>query len=156
MAILSDSLKRQLETPAVYAQLIFFCFELFTHTAQDIEKHWMMGAREAYALGVRSTPSLLGNLLASESCVEKFGADTLTRVPGFYPYSRTGSLCNCLDWRDNCICDRQIWRLDIDPFPRGLIVPERNERGWFTSLKIFRHARDQKPFRLKVRRETAA
>jgi hypothetical protein len=156
MAILDNALRRQLEVPAVYAYLIFACFDLFTHSQQDIEKHWSISADEAYRLGIRSVPSLIGNLIASQSCVEKFGAETVSNVPGFYSFTRTGQLCTCLEWNNFCCCDLPVWRLDLDSFPRGLIVPQRNSRGWFESLKIFRHVNDAHPFTLRVRREAAA
>src|SRR5688500_15540416 len=154
--LLDDALRRQLEVPAVLGHLIFWCFELYEHTAADIEKHWGISADQAYGLGIRSTPTLIGNVIVSQDCVKRFGADTLSRVDGFYSFTREGSICVCLDWNDYCVCDLPCWRLDIDLFTRGLIVPQRSPIGHFRSLKIFRHARDQYPFTLKVRREAAA
>jgi hypothetical protein len=156
MAILDDSLRRRLGIPATFAHLIFNCFDLFDQAAKDIDKHWAITSAEAYGIGVRSTPSLIGNLLAAQDCVQRFGVEVVSSVPGFYSFTRTGSICVCLEWNDFCVCDLPCWRLDLDSFPRGLIIPQRNSHGHFTSLRIFRHAQDQRPFTLRVRSETAA
>jgi hypothetical protein len=159
MALLLDNaLRRQLEIPATYGHLIFNCLDLFAHSEQDIEQHWSITADEAYRLGIRSVPSLIGNLVAAQACAEKFGSEVLERVPGFYHFNRLGSVCYCNEFSKLCVCDLPAWRLDIDSCwsKRGLIVPQRNSRGWFGSLKVFRHAQDPRPFTLKVRREIAA
>ena len=153
---LDNALRRQLEGPAVRAHLIFNCFDLLDHSAKDIEAHWQIGVDEAYRLGVRSAPTLIENLLASQSCLQKFGGDVLSRFDGFYTFVRERSNCDCLEWSSRCTCDLPCWRLDLGWFPRGLIVPTRNYRGWFDSLKIFRHPTDARPFQLRLRRGIAA
>ena len=159
MSILIDNgLRRQLEVPAVYASLIFAGLTLREDTARDIEKHWQVTAREINALCIRSCPSEVLNLLATRSCVEHFGSDVVSRIPGVITYSRDPALCNCLEWRPDCVCGLLAWRLDLDPqlSRRGFILPVTNARGWFTQLWVYRHARDSRPFLLQTRREAVA
>lgn len=158
MAILNDRLRRELEGPAVYGFLIHFCLNLYEHSERDVEKHLGISADEACGLGVRSVPSLIGNLIASRSCVEEFGADIVSRVPGFYSFNRLGSVCVCHEWTSLCVCDLPAWRLDIDFCwsKRGLLFPVRNQLGWIVGLKVFRHPADQRPFTLRVRGARAA
>ncbi len=136
---LPNHLAGVLPAAAVHAHLIHFCLTLYEHSAQDIERHWGISADEAYSLGVRSVPRLILNLLSAHSCVEKFGPDVVAKVPGFYEYN-------------GC------WRLDLDArlARHGLLFPTRNEVGWLTSIKVFRDARDQYPFQLRVRKEGIA
>jgi hypothetical protein len=152
---LNDALKHQLETPAVIGHLIFNCFELWDHSARDIEKHWCVSASLAHRVGVRSVPGRIGNLLASRSCLESFGPDTLLRTGLFYSFTNAQGVCSCLEWNDVCVCGLPVWRLDLDPYPFGLIVPQTNDRGWFSHLRVFPHAR-ARAFTLKVRTEVAA
>lgn len=135
------------------------CFTLYEHSARDVEKLWGISADEACALGVRSVPSLISNLLSSQSCVEKFGADVVAKTPGFYWFNRTGSICVCNEWTDLCVCDLPAWRLDIDFCwsRRGLLLPViHNQSGWIVGIKVFRHPMDQRPFTLRVREARAA
>ncbi|MEP6637271.1 MAG: hypothetical protein ABJB97_11150 [Acidobacteriota bacterium] len=151
-------LAEALPRSAVYAYLITECLELFEHSVKDIEKHWSISADEAYSLGIRSVPTLIGNLLIASQCVERFGPDLLATVPGFYHFNRIGSVCMCNEFSDVCVCDLPCWRLDIDTCwaRHGLIIPQRNGQRWFSSLKVFRHAEDSRPFTLKVREATPA
>lgn len=154
--LLDSALRRQLEVPAVLGYLVYFCLNFYDATAADIERHWSMPFTEAYALGVRSVPSRNGNILASHECVKQFGPEVLSRIDGFYPY-RKGGPCDCSDWSESCFCGTPIWRIDLDErlCGPGIILPQRGKHG-FTSLKIFRHARDPHPFTLRTRREIAA
>lgn len=155
---IDTALRQKLAIPAVHGYLVHFCLNLYEHSAKDIEQHWTISADEAYRLGVRSVPGLAGNLVAAQACVEKFGAEIVQSVPGFYHFNRVGSVCICHEWTDLCVCDLPAWRLDIDFCwsRRGLLLPVRNERGWIVNLKVFRHAQDRHPFTLKVRREDLA
>lgn len=154
--LLDSALRRQLEVPAVLGHLIYFCLNLYDSTAADIERHWGVPFTEAYSLGIRSVPGRTGNIIAAHECVKRFGPRIVSRVDGFYPYRRSGP-CECSDWGDSCFCERKIWRIDLDErlYGSGIILPQRGKHG-FASIKVFRHARDSRPFPLKVRREIAA
>lgn len=135
--LISTALRCQLLTPAVYSYLVRECLNLYKSTFRDIERHWQLDDEALFTLGVVSCPSEVTNLIASQACAAKFGE--LFDVPGFY-------LCN------------GAWWLDIDErlSQRGIILPIHNQRGWISSLKIFRHARDAYPFTLKLREVQAA
>jgi hypothetical protein len=152
---LTDALKRELEIPAVIGWLVNNCLELWNDSAQDIEKHWGVSAKLAHRIGVRSVPGKFGNLLASQSCLENFGAEILLRSGLFYSVTNAKGFCDCLEWNQTCVCGIPSWRLDLDPYPHGLIIPQTNQRGWFSHLKVFPHAR-ARSFTLRVRREIAA
>ena len=161
MAILIDkSLRRQLAAPAVYGHLIFNCLSLLESTACDIEKHWQLSAREIDALYICSCPSETGSVFAGSSCVERFGSDLVSTVPGFTFYSRNSILCDCLEWRSDCVCHLVAVRLDLNPalHRKGFILPTRDQRGWLAELWVYRHVLDERPFLLgaRQRKEVAA
>ena len=139
--LLSNEWKIKLAPPAVYGFWVHFCSNLREDSAKDIEKTWGMSSDEAYGLGLRSCPTLPGNLVSSQACFERFGSEILKNVPGFFPSTREGDVC---------------WKLDIDPYlsRRGIILPVRNHRG-IVNLKVFPHV-NAHPFTLTVRREIAA
>jgi hypothetical protein len=133
---------------AVRDYLIAECLSLHDSAKRDLERFWMLGAQKAYSLGIRSAPTLIENLIASESCLHRFGVEILSRTPGFYHYTREqDSICDCLEWSTTCVCGARCWRLDLDPrlAGSGLLVPYRG------SLMIYRCASDQHPFTLKIR-----
>ncbi|HAF13094.1 MAG TPA: hypothetical protein DCK93_01380 [Blastocatellia bacterium] len=137
---------------AVFAFLIDHCLSLRAATAADIERAWQMTTEAAYEAGIRSCPTEIENLIASGSCRDRFGDEVLKTIDRFYKFDRLGSECLCLEWRRDCVCHLQTWRLDIDPelADRGLIVPAR-EAGRIIFLQVFRHARDLHPFRFRLR-----
>jgi hypothetical protein len=155
---LPNHLAAGLPVASVYGFLVHLCLSFYDYTAADVEKHWGMTADDAYSLGIRSVPTLVGNLVAAQACAARFGPDVLANVPGFYTFNRSGARCFCHEWNSLCVCDLPTWRIDIDFCwaKHGLILPQRSSRGWFESLKIFRHPQDARPFTLKVRREAKA
>lgn len=156
--LIDDALRRQLEVPAVNAYLIFSVLYLREDTAADIEKHWQKTAKEIDALRIRSCPGETLNLILGHLCLRRFGAAVLSRVPGFYSFSRNPVLCSCSEWRSDCVCSLRAWRLDLDPqlCRRGFLMPLRDSRGWLNQLLIFRHPRDSAPFVLRTRWEALA
>lgn len=154
---LPADLAEELPRCAVYGALILMYLDLSQDTANEIEKRWGISGDEAHRLGVRSIPTLVGNLLASQSCAERFGPDVLSQTPGFYWFDRQG-ICNCFEFTDLCVCELRQWRIDIDFCwsKRGVIVPRRNRVGWISELVVFRNLEDTRPFTLKVRTEKAA
>ncbi|MEP6742133.1 MAG: hypothetical protein ABJB61_06495 [bacterium] len=158
MVLLNNALRRQLEGPAVLAYLIYFCLDLFKDSERDIEEHWGMDGNEAFSLGIRSVPSLVGNLVAAQACAEKFGPDMIGQTAGFYKFNRSDQVCCCNQFSDLCVCELSSWRLDIDFYlsKRGLLLPVRDKRGLIVTLKVFRDAQDERPFTLRTRRELAA
>jgi len=143
----------------VYAFLIYNCFQLYEDTFQEVEKSWGLSKAAVTQLGLRSCPSLTLNLIAGAECLSRFGRDVLAETPGFYAYTREGMICDCHEWRDDCACALESWRMDLDPklADRGVIVPVPHKKyGWIDSLSVFRNVRDPRPFTLRVRTEAAA
>jgi hypothetical protein len=157
LSSLSPALRDLMPRAAVHSYLIHNCFSLREDTAQSIEKDWQLSSAEIDRLAIRSCPTHIGNLLTSASCLKRFGRDVLSQVPGFYSFTREGLPCNCLEWRDDCVCHLESWQLDIDPrlATRAFILPVRHHKYplLFESLRIFRHSRDEHGFLLKVRTE---
>jgi hypothetical protein len=151
MATLDNAL-HHLAAPAIYSHLIHFCLDLRADTAGDIERGWSITPDEAHRLGLRSAPTWIGNLIASQACFEKFGAEILARVPGFFSFTRENSVCLCFEWNHECVCHLETWRLDLDSHlaRRGVVVPLK-ERGMIVGLKIFRSIKDSRPFSLVTR-----
>jgi hypothetical protein len=155
---LPPDLARDLPRSAVYAYLITFCLYLGQDTADEIEQRWGLSSDEAYRLGIRSVPTLIGNLVASTSCADHFAEELLRQTPGFYWFDRHKEICTCFEFSDLCVCELRQWRIDIDSCwaSRGVIVPRHNRVGWISELIVFRHLEDTRPFPLKVRSEVAA
>jgi hypothetical protein len=152
-------MRELLPRAAVFGFLIDWCFTLRKNTAADIERHWQLPPEEAYALGIRSCPTEIQNIIASSACAERFGDDLLNDIPGFYKFDRQGSQCNCLEWRDDCLCHLQLWRMDLDPRLsfRGFILPVRDPQFlFFDALRVFRNAQDSTGFIYRLRTERAA
>ena len=161
LASAPPAIRRLLPRAAVFGFLIDCCLGLRKSTAADIERHWQMSAEEAYAFGVRSAPSEVQNIIASSACAQKFGESVLAQVSGFYRFDRVGSLCNCFEWGDDCVCHLQTWRMDMDPRLafRGIVMPIRYPQFlFFDGLHVFRSAQDATGFlfRLRTERATAA
>ncbi len=152
-------LRYLLPTAAVYGHVIHNCLELSETTALEIEREWSLSGSAITRLAIRSCPSKILNLIVSADCAQKFGGDLLAQVEGFYSYDRQGSLCDCSEWRDDCVCHLKSWRMDLDPSLclRGFIVPQRHPSSlWIESLLVFRNAKDRRPFRVRFRKEKAA
>jgi hypothetical protein len=123
----------------VYEFLVRHCLNLCVDTARDIDRHWGIDPEDIDRLEIKSVPTFVTNLIGSNAVAERFG--DLSDVPGFY----------------QC---RGLWWLDIDErlSRRGLVLPVRDPKRplFITGLKVFRHARDERPFMLKVRQERIA
>lgn len=150
----------QLQRAAVIAFLVHDCLSLLEVLARDLERHYRFSSSDFVRYQVRSIPTEIENIILSHSCVDRFGPAVLSASNLFYNFVRR-SPCDCLEWTDKCCCHLKTWRLDLDPrlAPRGLILPLRDRQyGFFTDLLVFRHVRDEKPFRLQLRseREVAA
>lgn len=95
-------------------------------------------------LKIRGCPSRIANLIAAHSVALMFGDQVVATLPGFYfvPHNEGGG----------------CWWIDIDErlASRGLILPVRNHRGLIVGLRIYRHARDTRPFSLATRKVKAA
>src|SRR5258708_35330371 len=132
----------------VFGFLIKRCLNLRKGTAADIERHWRMSAEEAYNSGIRSCPTEVENLTACRACRDRFGDEVLKRIEGFYQFDRQGTVCNCLEWRNCCVCRLRTWRLDLDPqfAERGIVILGND------SVLVFRHASDLHPSGLRLRR----
>lgn len=138
---------------AVYAYLIFCQLSLGWDTLRSLEAAGYLKS-DILRLGIRTPPTEIGNLLASAACVNRFGRDALIQSGIFYSYDRTGSPCNCLEWRSDCVCDLESWRIDIDPrhSERGFILPVCHpDYLYIKSLRLFRNANDAHGFILRVR-----
>ena len=121
---------------AIIAYLVYFCLPSVSESlAQAIMRKWDLSEQEFDTLAIRAYPSLSTNLIAAHACFERFG--DLSSIPGFY-------FCN-------------VWRLDLDEkFSRtGYLMPVRNARGWFESLRAFRNPQDERGFLVKVRKVAA-
>jgi hypothetical protein len=157
LSSLSPALREVMPRAAVYGHLVHNCFSLREDTARAIEKDWQLSTAEIDRLAIRSCPSHVGNLLASASCLKRFGRDALSQVPGFYGFTREDSPCNCLEWRDDCVCHLESWQLDIDPrlADRAFILPIRYRKYplLIEALRIFRHTHDERGFLLRLRTE---
>lgn len=82
------------------------------------------------ALMIRDVPSEICNLVICSELKMKFG--TLDGIDGFTKTEFGG------------------FRLDLN-IRYGLIAPERNRQGQIRFLRIFRHVRDERSFRLRSR-----
>ena len=127
---------------AVYGYLVRECLTLTVNTVKDVDKAWGLDLEDIQRLGIVSVPSDVTNLIAACACRDRFGDQKLQQVPGFYKSGK-------------------CWWLDIDDrfARRGLIVPLRRRCGLINviaELQIFRHVRDQHPFRLRTRAERIA
>lgn len=158
LSTLSPALRELMPRAAVHSYLIHNCFSLREDTAKAIERDLGYSPAEIIdRFSVRSCPANVGNLLASAACLKRFGRDALLGTPGFYPLTRESEPCFCLEWRSDCVCALESWRLDLDPrlTDRGFILPIRHSRYpmIFEALRIFRDTRDPRGFLLKVRRD---
>lgn len=133
-AMSNDVLPAKMRQAAVYFYLICECLSITVDTMRDATHVWGLQEEDVFRLAIRSCPSKVTGLIAASACAEKFGK--LFDIPGFY-------LCN------GC------WWLDVDSrlSHRGLLVPVRDSRLWIVGLHVFRHARDERPFMLRVRPE---
>lgn len=150
------ALRPSLPRMAVYGHLVHSCFSLREDTARAIEKDWQFSASDIDRLGVRSCPSYTGNLLASYSLLQTFSAEVLSQTPGLYCFNYRSRPCACLEFRSDCICHVDWWRIDIDPkhAQRGFILPVRHSEYLFIdALRVFRDTRDRHGFLLKLRTE---
>lgn len=150
--ILSDSERVKFSGPAVYGCLVHLLLDLRPDTERDIERDWQIAPDHAYGLGLRSVPSWIGNLLASEECLRRFGPAVLSLTPGFFSFTRKHSTCFCLEIFTECHCDESLWRIDLDDrlAARGIICPVK-KGGMIVGLKVFRNTRDRHPFNLVTR-----
>jgi hypothetical protein len=153
--------RQQTLVAAAYSVLIE-SLPLYVSTLKSLERHWGLDLVQVERLGIRACPTDVANILASGECGRRFG-DQLKQVPGFYCYDRLPCVCaNCdfceFRWTDSCVCALKTWRVDLEPrlSHNGILVPEPNRRGWISTLWIFRHPGDERPFRLRVRREAVA
>jgi hypothetical protein len=119
---------------AVYSFLVRCCLGLCAETEKDIEKHWGNSREEISDAGIVSSPTRIFNFFAAAACAEKYG--DLGDIPGFY---------RCGD----------DWWLDVDErlATRGLVLSVRHSQypGLIIGLRVYRHARDDRPFMLRVR-----
>lgn len=155
---LSPALRELMPRAAVYSELIHNLLSLREDTAKAIERDLGYSSAEIVdRFSVRSCPSHVGNLLASAACLKRFGRVALLGTPGFYPFTYESEPCFCLEWRSDCVCALESWRLDLDPrlADRGFILPVRHSKYpmIFEALRIFRDTRDPRGFLLKVRRD---
>ncbi len=137
--------RRQFQTAAVYAFLTHFCLALCEDTSRSIERQWVLSAAEIDRLAIRSAPSRIENLIGAAACTQKFGGDIIAGTPGFKACQNT--------------LDKSIsWEIDLDErlCRRGLLLPLRNNRFWITGFLVYRHVRDERPFRLTTRKEDIA
>jgi hypothetical protein len=148
--------QEQLEKAAVLAFLIFDCLNVTKEIAGDLARFHKLTLTDIDRYDIRAIPTELQNLIISHESLNKFGPAILQRSNLFYSFNRSGDVCDCFDWRDDCCCDLKTWRLDLNASlsHRGLLLPIRDRQyGFFSDLLVFRHARDQKPFTLRLRSE---
>jgi hypothetical protein len=159
--MLPPTLQNSILPAAVYS-VFLECLPLYETTCEALERHWDLNSTQINRLGITSCPTAIGNILASAECEERF-RNRLVQVPGFFCYDRLPCVCDSCEfcqfhWTEYCICARRVWLADLDPrlARHGIIVPERNNRGWISRLWIYRHVRDQSPFPLTVRTKKVA
>jgi hypothetical protein len=105
--------------------------------AKLISGFWKCDLNLIERLHVCRAPSAVENLVLSMEAFNRYG-DALEQVPGFF--------------KDGYRQD--FWRLDLDEklADCGFIVPITDRTfGFYTSLQVFRHARDLNPFVLTTR-----
>ena len=108
-------------------------------------------------LGIRSVPSDVANTVIAHECMKAFGPETLRASNLFYKVTRAGGPCFCLEWSDQCVCAADSWRLAVDYYQRGLLMPVRHRRyGYYEDLLVYRHTRDARPFSVSLQAERAA
>jgi hypothetical protein len=146
------ALSPKLERAALLFFLVHECLNLKTCLVQDLQHHLKLTIAEIERREIRSIPSDAFNVSISTECLKKFGPTRLLASEVFYSFTRSGSVCTCEDWSNTCQCHLETWRLDVQPiYERGLLLPLRDRRGWYSDLLCFRDARDQKPFIVKLR-----
>lgn len=100
---------------------------------------------------VRSIPDDQWNAVISHDCLARVGPTVLRESGLFYNFTRG---CDCSEWSNICECSLSpTWRLDLNPAlaVRGMLLPIHGPEGFFVDLLVFRHIRDERPFRLEVR-----
>ena len=129
--------RRQLLAPAVYAFLVHGggLPDLAVSVVQAIMRSWGCDEDLIKRLALTGYPSRVANVVIANETVQRFG--DLSEVEGFYQH-------------DGC------WFMDLDErwADTGFLMPVTHaQHGWISALMAFRNARDERPFRLKVRRE---
>ena len=159
--LVPPELRTAMLTTAVYSTFID-SLPLHVETVRILESAWSLDLAQVERFGIRQCPTVVENIMASGSCAQRYG-DCLNQVSGFYFHNRLPCVCRNCDfcefwWIDSCVCALKTWRVDLDPklSQTGIIVPQRNWRGWISRLWIFRHPGDQCPFPLTVRGEAVA
>lgn len=145
----------RIERAALLYFLIADCLSLTKDSLRDVQRHFKYSTAEVENYQIRSVPSRPANIVIAGECLKKFGPARLLASGLFYSFSREGSICTCEDWSNTSECAREAWLLDVDGsiYPRGLLLPIRDSRGWYSDLLCFRNVQDKKPFVLKVRAE---
>jgi hypothetical protein len=147
-----------IERSALLYFLIHDCLKLTKDSVGDLQQHWKYSVAEIEKSRVKSIPTDPANVVISGECLKRFGPSRLLASKMFYSFTRSGSICTCDDWTAGaCQCEGEAWLLDVagSIYPRGLLLPIRDHRGWYSDLLCFKSVRDQNPFILKVR-EVAA
>jgi hypothetical protein len=158
---LSPELRAKVERAGLIAYLVFECLNLSEGLARDLEHHYNFSASDFSRYHVKSIPKDSANAVIAHACFDRFGETILNASNLFYAFDRSSGPCYCPEWSDHCHCHLKTWRLDLSAklSSRGFLLPLRDRRyGFFTDLLVFRHVRDERPFRLNVRsdREVAA
>lgn len=159
--LVRPELRDQVLVAAVYSTFIE-SLSLYESTMATLERNWDLDFQQVERLGIRPCPTDVANIMASGECARRFG-DLLRSVPGFFSYDRLPCVCADCDVCEfesihGCVCALKTWRVDLRPklSRNGIIVPQRNQRGWISRLWIFRHCGDRHPFPLAVRGEVVA
>src|SRR5262245_34806205 len=100
--------QRQLEKAAVLFHLIHNCLTLSREALSDLE-HQGFTLAEIEGHEIRSIPSETQNIVLSHECLKLFGPSILLASGLFYSFTRSGCICTCLDWSDQCACDGESW-----------------------------------------------